>query len=131
MNTDRTRQAVIKGPHSKRFDRGIISQAVDETSPQGQFIRKLEADLIEHIGGAPSVTEWLLIQRIIRLQVRLDLFDRKLATKPETWTPHDDWTYHGCGNAFRLALRELGFKPRPKPAPSFEDYMREQTEAAE
>src|SRR4051794_6786938 len=131
MQSQRTRQATIRGPHSKRFARSIISLALDEHSEQGQFIRRLEADLIEHIGGEPSITEWLLIQRIIRLQLRLDLFDRKLTSDPSSWTPHDDRTFNGCQNAFRLALRELGFKPRAKPAPSFEDYMREQSNAAE
>ncbi len=65
--------------------------------------------MIEHIGGAPSITQRLLIDRAIKTRLQLDALDEKLAAG--NWTPHDQRTFGGLQNAFRLALRELRLAP--------------------
>jgi hypothetical protein len=81
----------------------------DGRSEQGRFIRHLEAELVAHVGGQPSITQRLLIDRIVRLRLQLDAFDVKL-TSGEVWTPHDLRTFSGINNAFKNSLKELGFK---------------------
>ena len=103
------------GPYSRKLTRGAIADAFDGRSVQGRFIRDLERQLIQHIGGSPSITQKLLITRIIRLHMRLDLFEEKLTNEPDKWSSHDDRVYGGIQSAYRLALRELGFKPAPAP----------------
>jgi hypothetical protein len=97
------------GPYSRRLHRGAIGDLVDGRSAQGRFIRHLEAELVAHVGGSPSIAQKLLIDRIIKLRLQLDALDDKLAAG--TWTPHDQRTYGALLNAHRLSLRELGLRP--------------------
>lgn len=69
----------------------------------------MERQLIEHVGGAPSITQRLLIDRAIKTRLQLDALDEKLAAG--NWTAHDQRTFGGLQNAFRLTLRELGIAP--------------------
>jgi hypothetical protein len=93
-----------------------------EEAKQGRFVRALEAELVEHFGGRPSIAERLLIDRAVRLRVMLDMFDEKIASG--NFTPHDQRTYGGLSSQFRLVLRELGVKASAaasKPA-TLQDY---------
>ena len=109
------------GPYSRRLHRGAIGDLVDGRSTTGRFIRNLEAELIAHVGGSPTITQKLLIDRIIRLRLQLDALDEKLASG--AWSGHDARTYGGILNAHRLALRELGMKPAVTKPPSLAEYL--------
>jgi hypothetical protein len=122
------RQSVIRnpkggpqqlGPYSRKLRRGVISDKVDGRSTLGRFCRDLEAQLVAHIGGAPSVTQRMLIERAIKVQIQLDMLDTKLMSGD--WTPHDQRTHGALLNALRLTCRELGMKAAPKPAPTLAD----------
>jgi hypothetical protein len=102
--TDRRRV----GPYSRKLHRGAIGDCVDGRSAEGRFIRDLERQLVDHVGGAPSITQRLLIERIVKIKVQLDAFDSKLASGD--WTGHDQRTFNALLNAHRLACRELGLK---------------------
>lgn len=97
------------GPYSRRLHRGAIGESIDGRSAMGRFIRHLEAELAAHVGGQPSVTQRLLIDRMVKVRLQLDLLDGKLASGE--WTPHDSRTYGGLLNAYRLTARELGMQP--------------------
>jgi hypothetical protein len=103
------------GPYSRRLQRGSLSQSVDGRSATGRFVRALEAELVEHLGGNPSIVQRLLIERLIKVRVQLDLLDSRLGT--EGWTPHDARTYGGLLNAYRLTAREIGLRAQPPPPP--------------
>ena len=107
------------GPYSRRLQRGAIADLYDGRSADGRFIRHLEAELTQHVGGAPSITQRLLIDRIIKVRIQLDLLDAKLAGG--TWTPHDSRTYGGLLNALRLTARELGLERTPERTPTLTD----------
>jgi hypothetical protein len=106
--TDRRRV----GPYSRKLQRGAIGDCVDGRSAEGRFIRDLERQLIEHVGGSPLVTQRLLIERIIKIKLQLDGLDDKLTSGD--WTAHDQRTYGALLNAQRLCLRELGLGPAPR-----------------
>jgi hypothetical protein len=109
------------GPYSRKLRRGAIGASVDGRSAEGRFIRDLENQLVEHVGGAPSITQRLLIERIIKIRLQLDGLDEKLSAGD--WTPHDSRTYGGLLNALRLTARELGLKPAAAKLPSLQDYL--------
>jgi hypothetical protein len=101
------------GPYSRKLHRGAISELYDGRSAEGRFIRDLEAQLVAHVGGNPSITQRLLIDRLIKIRLQLDLLDAKLAKGAEGgWTPHDSRTHGGLLNAFRLC-----FSTEPGPQP--------------
>lgn len=92
------------GPQSRLLDHGSL----DGRSVEGRFLRAIEAQLAEHVGGQPSVSQRLLIARVARVALRLELYDRKLAAGE--FTDHDGRVYNALHNALRLGLRELGMK---------------------
>lgn len=112
------------GPHCRALRRGVIGDAIDGRSREGKFLRKCEAELLAQTGGEPSFAQRLLIRRIARAMLKLELFDAKMAG--DDWTDHDARTYGGLSNALRLMLRELGLKAAPvaKPNPLVDHFSR-------
>src|SRR5262249_24873793 len=102
------------GPHSRTLCRGAIGRSIDGRSAEGRFLRDFDARMSQHVGGRPSAAERLLISRLARVALRLELFDEKLATG--AITDHDARVYGALHNGFRLMLRELGIKAAPAPA---------------
>lgn len=96
------------GPYSKTLRRGVIGTSIDGRSALGRFMRDMEKQLVDHVGGKPTLPQRLLIDRMVKVRVQLDLLDDKLASGE--WTPHDSRTYGGLLNAFRLLAREIGIK---------------------
>lgn len=94
------------GPYSRVLRRGAIRDNIDGRSTIGRLIRDLESQLVAHVGGNPNIVQRLLIDRLIRIRLRLDELDTKLASG--TWTDLDSRTYGGLLNAFRLTAREIG-----------------------
>ena len=97
------------GPYSRLLRRGAIGKLADGRSTLGRFIRHLEAELVAHVGGHPTITQRLLIERLIKTHVQLDLLDEKLGRGD--WTANDSRTYGGLLSAMRLTTRELGLQP--------------------
>jgi hypothetical protein len=96
------------GPYSRLLRTAPLAGLIDGRSATGRFIRDLEQQLFEHVGGREraTITQKLLVDRIIRLRLRLDAFEDKLAGGQ--WTDLDSRTFGGLQNAYRLTLRELG-----------------------
>ena len=74
----------------------------------GRFCRDLELQLIEHLGGRPTITQRLMIDRLIRTTVQLNQLDDKLLEG--RCSELDCRTYNGLVNRQRLLARELGFE---------------------
>jgi hypothetical protein len=105
------------GPYSRTLRRGAIGATIDGRSTIGRYVRDLEAQLVAHCGGHPSITQRLLIDRAIKTTVQLAALDEKLAAGAG-WTDHDSRTHGGLINRQRLLLRELGLKAAAAPAPT-------------
>ena len=100
------------GPHSRVLTRGALGD-VNGRTREGRFLRQIEKELVGQLGREPSFGERLLIRRISRGMLQLELFDQKLSTEGE-FTAHDARAFSALGNQVRLGLRELGLKPQPK-----------------
>src|SRR5271163_177313 len=103
------------GPYCAALDRGAIGKINGRSAP-GRFLRRIERELIAQIGGEPSFGQRLLIRRVTRAMLQLELLDEKFTTGD--WTPHDSRTQGGLSNSVRLALKELGLKSAPAKEPS-------------
>jgi hypothetical protein len=111
------------GPYSRSLRRGVIgTTAIDGRSATGRYVRDLEQHLITHVGGSPTITQRLLIERLICTTVQLHALDAKLAAG-DGWTDHDGRTHGGLINRQRLLLRELGLKAAAERPPSLADYL--------
>lgn len=82
-------------------------------------MREIRLMLTAHVGGSPSATQALLIDRTARDMLTLELLDAKLMNGHAT--DHDVRTHGGISNRVRLTLRELGFKAAAQKPPSLAD----------
>jgi hypothetical protein len=108
--------------HSRAVRRGSLGSELDGCSVEGRFVRRIEAELVEQLGGNLTFTQKLAVRRIARLTLQAELFDKKMASGD--WTPHDSRTAAGINNAVLRALKDLGLRGRAeRPAPSLRDYL--------
>ena len=103
--------------------RGVLGDRVDGRSREGRFLTKIERELIAQI-GAPNFTQKLLIRRLSRAMLRLELLDEKATAG--TLTDHDGRTFSALSNQVRLLARELGLKAAPaEKLPDLRDIVAE------
>jgi hypothetical protein len=103
-------------PYCKSLTRGSLGSDIDGRSREGKFLRRIEAELVEQLGGDPTFAQMLAIRRIARLMLQAELFDAKMSSGD--WTPHDSRTASGVNNAVLRALKDIGLKAKAAPAPS-------------
>jgi hypothetical protein len=96
-------------PYSRIFERGAVGSIneLDGRTREARLIRQLEAELLAHLGGNPTIGQKLLIERICKMRLQLATFDEKIAAGDGNWTAHDQRTLAGLANAYRLTIREL------------------------
>jgi hypothetical protein len=115
----------LKNAYSRPLRRGVLGD-LDGRSKEGRFLKTIERDLIGQVGGSPSVGQQLLIRRIARAMLMLEILDLKLANN-DNWNQCDAATQGGLNNNVRLCLRELGIKAAPgkkPPNPLLEHFSR-------
>ena len=109
------------GVYSRVLERGAVGDAVDGRSREGRFLRQAENELLAQLGKEPSFGERLLIRRIAKSMLQLEMFDDKLSNGGE-WTAHDARAFSALSNQVRLGLRDLGLKAaKPDKTPSVAD----------
>jgi hypothetical protein len=104
-------------PHSRLLERGTVSGR----SREGRFLASIEAQLAQHVapGGQPSIAQKLLIRRVSRAMLQLELLDEK-----KRITDHDLRLGNALDNRVRLGLKALGLKPgAAKPGPTLAEVM--------
>lgn len=97
------------GPHSRLLQRGVIGRSIDGRSTEGRYLRDFEARSIQHLGGSPSTTEQLLITRLARIALRIELFEEKMLSG--NFTDHDGRVFGALNGAFLRSLQTLGLRP--------------------
>jgi hypothetical protein len=110
------------GPYCRALNRGAVSDgAIDGRSRPGRFLRRIEGELLAQIGPAPSFAQKLLVRRISRMMLRLELFEQQL--DDGTLSDFSQKIYGALSNHVRLGLRDLGLKPRAPKQPSLSDVL--------
>jgi hypothetical protein len=112
----------LQGAYSRPLRRGVLGD-LDGRSKEGRFLKTIERDLFQQVGGSPSVGQQLLIRRIAMLM--LEILDLKLANN-DNWNQCDAATQGGLNNNVRLSLRELGIKAPPARKATLSEYLAEQ-----
>jgi hypothetical protein len=81
----------------------------DGRTREARLMRDTRAALTAHVGGNPSVTQRLLIDRAVQLTIRVATMDRKFA-ETEVQTEHDSRTYLAWTGSLSRILRDLGLQ---------------------
>jgi hypothetical protein len=85
-------------------------------------MRQVRADLIQHVGGRPSATQRMLIERAVTKTGYLARLDAE-ALSPAGLSDHRRREYQAADNSLRLVLRELGIKGVAERQPTLQDYV--------
>ncbi|TPG45709.1 hypothetical protein EAH89_26270 [Roseomonas nepalensis] len=96
---------------------------MDLRSREARLLRRFRAELTEHVGGSPSVTQRALIERACWLNLHLVKLDRK-ATEGDTTALPDSGRYLELSRGLCDALRMLGLTPHEhKAAPATDEAV--------
>ena len=97
--------------------RGLV--VVDGNSPEAHFLRRVQKQLVEHLGGNPTVAERALVNRIAWIELRCLMLDQKALSGNET--AYDDHVYLAHANSLKRLYGALGLQ---SPKKSFAELMR-------
>ncbi len=93
---------------------------LDGRTREARLVRDTRAALTAHVGGAPSATERVLIDRACQLTLRIVAMDRQFA-ETGAMSEHASRTYLAWSNSLTRTLREIGFKSAPPPRKTLAD----------
>lgn len=90
---------------------------MDLRTRAARLMKAARAELVAHVGGAPSATQAAIIEQLVQLRLRLATMDRKFAEIGEMMS-HESRTYLALGNSYSRLLRQLGLKGSGEPLPA-------------
>jgi hypothetical protein len=103
---------------------------LDGRTREAALMRRVRADLIQHVGGSPNAVQRALIERAAVLGLRVAQLDAKIMAG-EALTLHDSNFALAWNNALRRTLVALGLTPAAGKPPTLADLTREVREARE
>jgi hypothetical protein len=109
------------------YSRPATLAKLDGRTQEGRLIRDTRSALVAHVGGQPSTTQAMLIERAVQLTLRIAAMDRKFAESGQT--EHDSRTYLAWSACLSRALRDLGLKGPAQRPQSLAEIMRAETAA--
>jgi hypothetical protein len=110
---------LVSGPFSRALRRG----AIDNRSREGRFLAAARHRLIQHLGGNPSTTQVVLIDRIAWLMLHTFMLDQRIASG-ESWGENDRKCYLAFSNSLVRSLRELGLEAGAGPEPTLAEVLK-------
>jgi hypothetical protein len=112
------------GPHSRAFARGAVGASLDGRSKAARFLRMVERTLAEHVGGAPSAAQRMLISRAALLSLQLHAMDEAALAAGEM-SEGNSRRYLAWSNTLTRCLASLGLKGAAAKPPSLADLAAE------
>ncbi|GAN81464.1 hypothetical protein [Acidocella aminolytica] len=107
------------GPHSS----AVALAKLDGRTKEARRLKEIRTELCEHLGGTPSSTQTILIDRVAILLLRLEIMDAK-ALDGTPMTDHDQRAYLAWANALSRMLRHLGLKGQAGKPPTLADVLK-------
>jgi hypothetical protein len=101
---------VAKAHEIGPYSRPHRLRKLDGRSREARYLRRIESELIAHLGGTERVNaaQRILIERLAVDLLRLELLDGKVATGD--LTEADGRIAHALRGSVRLALRDIGLE---------------------
>jgi hypothetical protein len=84
--------------------------------------KRLRDELRQHVGGNPSATQMVLIDRAVMLQTRIDMLDKQTLDGHEM-NDGDGRRYLAWTNSLTRLMRQLGQKSAAPPVASLSEYL--------
>ena len=124
----------------KRAVKNLGGRAIDRRTMLGKALSRWRAELLRDLGGEESVStqELAIVDLAVKTKLMLDSIDTWLLLQPSLVNGRKRTLLPVVTQRQQLAdglaryMSQLGFKRRPKPAPTIEDYLAaKQTERAD
>ena len=96
------------GPHSRPGKLAVI----DGRRAEARRMKEVRQELVAHVGGKPSATQRMMIDRVAVMMLRMELLDKE-AMNGTPMADHDQRAYLGWANSVSRMLRHLGLKALP------------------
>ena len=106
------------GPHS-RPDK---LQIVDGRLAEAKLMARVRAELTQHLGGKPSATQRILIDRAAAPSLRIHLMDRESA-RSGGMSERNGRQYLAWSNSLTRVLNQIGLKSAAERPPSLQEYI--------
>ena len=98
------------------YSRPVRMAGVTTRTIEGRLIRDIRADLLKHVGDAPSATQRALVERCVMLSVQLARMDAR-SLREGAMSDHASREYLAWSNTLTRTMKALGLagpKPRAK-----------------
>ena len=105
------------GPHS-RPDK---LQIVDGRLAEAKLMARVRTELSQHLGGDPSATQRILIDRAAALSLRIHLMDRETA-RSGMMSERNGRQYLAWNNSLTRVMNQIGLKSVVN-KPALQDYL--------
>ena len=112
------------GPYSRPDSLAKISGRTRE----GRIVRGVRADLTAHLGGKPSATQRVLIERAAMLTLRIALMDAKASDG--RLSEKDGREYLAWTNTLTRLMRQLGLKGTAQQPRTLAEHLANKAAAA-
>lgn len=94
----------------------------DGRKTEGKILQEVREQLTRHVGGSPSITQRLLIERTAWLVLHISMLDGR-ALQDGGFSPHATKEYLAWANTLRRSLVALGLKGAEAESASLQDLI--------
>lgn len=113
------------GPYSRLS----VLNKLDGRTRAARLAKDVRKSLTAHIGGRPSATQKMLIERAVQLTIRITAMDSKFA-ETGLQTEHDSRTYLAWSANLARVLRDLGMEGAAQRTPTLAEHKASRAAAA-
>jgi len=106
------------GPYS----RANAMARIDGRTRAARLAKSTRTALTAHMGGRPSATQLVMIERAVQLTIRIAAMDGRFARTGEQ-TEHDSRTYLAWSASLTRLLRDMGMKTVTPSVLSLKDHI--------
>jgi hypothetical protein len=98
-------------------------QIVDGRLAEAKLMARVREELTQHLGGKPSATQRILIDRAAALSLRIHLMDRESARSGGMMSERNSRQYLAWSNALSRLMRQIGIKGVAERPATLHDYV--------
>ena len=111
---------------TRPYSRPSVLAGIDHRTREGRIMAGVRAELTEHVGGSPSATQRVLIERAAQLTLRLAM----LEARPSPMDDHAANQYLAWSNSLVRLMARLGMTGAKQRAPSLREHIASRATAA-
>jgi hypothetical protein len=106
------------------FSAALKTAALDNRTREARYLAGARQQLIDHLGGNPSATQLILIDRCAWLMLHCSLLDQRIVSGKQDWGENDRKCYLAFSNSLVRTLREIGLEASASRQPILAEVLK-------